>query len=663
MTYNWFLGPGTYVGDSYAPDEMAKGLVSELKLRDGDTVSKDQIVDYLAKHGLSPTWAAETAMTLRNMFGVTPIFFESFAGDGLISEMTSMLGHDERDSDITESDLSIIYGIAIEEAFAASDNDVDDAVVAALSMETLETVSAIASLDKWLTEAQLAQFENVYDAGGDALVEHWYDAVTRPHMIRFMNDNIVHSISEALGCDPGDLADVLSEDMSEPGERRSPMNPRKLAANKEREMRAKASAKARDVAPDKMDRAVKSGVAAMNREDPLAARASNPDNLAHRYHSDKVAGGMHNLFKGKAQSSGEGERQFAHKQLSNAKRSMQNAKPLPLPSHEPPSPGIAKQALSAVGRVANSVGSTVKSGVGRVADIAKDKLHKMGQSVANHNVSGKRLPDAAPSSAQAAQPQAAPSHPPDHDSSGLSSEHPEPEQKPSLASRVIKGAKRVAGGVLGGVMGGLAGAHSGHGLVGRTAGFVRGAVGGAIRGTQAGGVGAMAGNIKHMLRARARIKAPGLMYALHGAPGHDELQAATHLGLHNHYARMGYDLNKVHGGQRSQQSPEQGQVKQPGQRRRGVEPAPAFRGESVKDVIPSGQTRAQHDKNVDASQPYIGKDKIEPYEKANKKQYMDKKLNQIKNVEQKLSKIAGKPVDKAYPNLFVDLARERARNS
>lgn len=92
----------------------------------------------------------------------------------------------------------------------------------------------------------------------------------------------------------------------------------------------------------------------------------------------------------------------------------------------------------------------------------------------------------------------------------------------------------------------------------------------------------------------------------------------------------------------------------------------AEKAPAVKMVIPDGQTMAQRDRDVDNAMKYMGREFIEPYERADKKEYMDKKLNQIKDIEKSLETAAGKmgkEPDEAFLNTFMDLDRERARNS
>ncbi len=56
------------------------------------------------------------------------------------------------------------------------------------------------------------------------------------------------------------------------------------------------------------------------------------------------------------------------------------------------------------------------------------------------------------------------------------------------------------------------------------------------------GVANIAGNFNDMAKAKARVRMPGLTYAIHGAPKAGELQAAQHLGLHREYQKMGHQL-------------------------------------------------------------------------------------------------------------------------
>lgn len=546
MTYNLFVGGGggTYAGDPYVPDEVAKKIVADLKLRDGDTVSKDQIVQYLEQYGLSSSWAPETAMTLRNMFGVTPTFFEEYSehATALMEEMGSVFGREQTNDteDFNNEDMKVIYGKAIQEAFNNAKDAEEEAIIAALSVESLETVTAIIDIDNWLSEEQLIQWESVFNAGGDELVEHWYNAVQRPHMIRFMSESVVSALAEAIGCSPDNLEEAVPTAVK---------LQRKRAADMERNMRAKVSANAQDVAPEKMDRAVQGNLASMNKEDPLAARAADNKNLLFRHQMDKGAAGMQRMFQGKAQSSGQGEKQFVDKQMSRATRAAQAAKanPLPLPSHEPPQPGMARQAMSALGRVAKGAGNVIGGVAKRVMTPgAPANANASAQAPAGPGPSVPPTSAQAPASAQA--PQAAAPPEPDNDEFGAS--------KPSFARKVLNVAKTVGKGALkgaaglgratlGGAVGALAGAHTGQGALGRIGGMIKGGVGGAIKGATGtmGDIGNMAQNAKHIMRARSRIRSPALTWALHGAPKEDELRAAGQMGLHKQYGKLGYDLN------------------------------------------------------------------------------------------------------------------------
>lgn len=92
-----------------------------------------------------------------------------------------------------------------------------------------------------------------------------------------------------------------------------------------------------------------------------------------------------------------------------------------------------------------------------------------------------------------------------------------------------------------------------------------------------------------------------------------------------------------------------------------IEKSPA-----VKIVIPTGQTKAQHDKDVDNANKYLGKEFIEPYEGQAQAQTRNRGMENVKKAEAALTKAAakmGKAPDEAFSNAYQDLARERARNS
>jgi hypothetical protein len=90
------------------------------------------------------------------------------------------------------------------------------------------------------------------------------------------------------------------------------------------------------------------------------------------------------------------------------------------------------------------------------------------------------------------------------------------------------------------------------------------------------------------------------------------------------------------------------------------------KSETYKMVIPSGETMAQHNRDVNNAKPYQGKEFIEPYEGPGQFDTRKKGLEKVKETERILAKAAakvGKAPDEVFNNAYHDLARERARNS
>ena len=368
--YDVYLGPGTFAGTPYAADEVAKFIVNELKLKEGQTISKDQIIEYLGKYGLGSLWATDVAMVLRNMFGLTPTFFESIGGFGaLLEELNGIVSQESQELDLNEHDIAFAADIAFQEAFNNAKTDEDEAVIASLSLESIESLAEIAELADLLSVAELNEVITAYSVGGDSLVEDWYEITFRPHVARYMESSRLANLAEAIGYSHDDLLERV---------RTQAKQQRRQMANREQHMRARIQARAANPNADVSTlkkRTVNNltrNMAAQDRPDPLAQRAAaardTPNgqsrNLAYQHHMDKSAAGMQASFKGG--TSAQGERNYVNKQMQRGQKRMGAATPLPLPQHTPAQPHPIKRALSAVGRVAGRVAGGLAAGAGKL---------------------------------------------------------------------------------------------------------------------------------------------------------------------------------------------------------------------------------------------------------------------------------------------------------
>ena len=406
--YNVFLGPGTYMGDPYPADEAAKALVAKLGLQKGQTVSRDQIIEFISELGLSQMWATDVAMVLRDMFGVTPTYFENTS---LVSELHGILTEDDASDlvdDVTDTDLSTLINSGVDEAFAKAADAEEQAIIAALALESTEVLAAIASLPEYFTNEQLDEAVEVAMVGDSSLLESWVTLAVRPHMARFIDSNLLDKLAEVIGIG----ADVLIERV-----RGDVKQQRRQMANQQDQMRARVQARAQ-LGPDADVSALKKRSASnlattitnRDREDPLAQRAKDAAggaNLAMRYRLDKGAAGMKAAMAGG--TSAQGERAFKNKALQTATNKMAKgtqSMSFPQDPAKPatPGPSMFHKAISKAGDIA-----------GRV----KNAIGSMGT---GGQVPGKHLPSNGPANnAQA--------------------------QAPGLGSKIGAAAKTVAGGV------------------------------------------------------------------------------------------------------------------------------------------------------------------------------------------------------------------------
>ncbi len=334
------IWPGTYAGTPYLADEIAKQVVAEFKLKDGDTVSKDQIISVLERSDCGSLWATDVAMVLRNMFGVTPTFFES---SDLVQELETIFEYHE--TSISDGDFSMAYGVGVDKAFSEADSELDAVIIAALSQEAMEDVANMSIMDEHVDMGFIEEAVQVYIAGGDALVESWLTATSRPHLIRFMDESVIDALN-----------DVFNEDISLVEKRLSPAD--RIYRN---DLRWKASQ------------------AKPQNADPLAGK--QPD------------GGMYSKFiQGKDDAakrvgnwtpSGQHGQGWVRNQLATATDKMNNAKSMPFPADKPAEPdqdpssmshhGLIRRAISKIGGIAGKL----KSGASNMAGAADKALWKL----------------------------------------------------------------------------------------------------------------------------------------------------------------------------------------------------------------------------------------------------------------------------------------------
>jgi len=184
--------PGTH----YIPDQVAKQIVRENELQKNHTISKRDIVAYLEAAGLSAGLAPDVAMVLRNVYGVTPTFDESLMrrSSSLIGELTSVLNEsypapfiDKGPEILTEQEL---LQEALQEAFSEADGPLDEAVIAVLSEESLESIEEMSEFCEWAGPELLGVIEELTLDCEPGIAEAFIDALLLPHRIRFMPEHI-----------------------------------------------------------------------------------------------------------------------------------------------------------------------------------------------------------------------------------------------------------------------------------------------------------------------------------------------------------------------------------------------------------------------------------------------------------------------------------------
>ena len=193
-----FLGgpAGVSPGQKYLPDELAREIVAKYDLRKGVTISKEAIQNHLESVGVSVGLTTDVAMVLRNVYGVTPMYYED--NERLIGELGSVLSEgypgpfrEDPPRILSEDEC---FRLAIEDAFCETQTEEEEEMVAYLSTLDLEDVAAIAHLDEHLTEDQMEMLEAAYEHGGDVLGEACIDLIARPHMFAFTEEVVLEHL-------------------------------------------------------------------------------------------------------------------------------------------------------------------------------------------------------------------------------------------------------------------------------------------------------------------------------------------------------------------------------------------------------------------------------------------------------------------------------------
>lgn len=272
-----FLGPGVFRGGEWLPDKLAAALVKEKQLEKNQTISKREIVDFLAKHNVSEVRATDVAIVLRNMYGLTPTFDEGREmSTALLSEVRAILDGDpdrvlKESADpaptvITEEQWQEAFEQATTGAFCEAQDETDELVIAALSRMPLDDVIAIAQLEDLLTPEEIQGLDECYEAGGMKLVESWFDVKARPHMLRFLPEATQQFIAERQTARRiRELTGPRMGNVKRPA--LSPSDPRAQQAQRKHQERDFTTG----LVSDKAKRAARAQVAAA--QDPLAQRA------------------------------------------------------------------------------------------------------------------------------------------------------------------------------------------------------------------------------------------------------------------------------------------------------------------------------------------------------------------------------------------------------
>lgn len=199
-----FLGPGVSRGEEFVPDEVAKAIVKEKKLEKGMTISKREIIEFLAKNDLSSLLATEVAMKLRDMYSVTPTFDESMEESAnILEEVRAVLdGRPDAPARIEEKkqktrtgrsskkQFAEAYSQSVVQAFCEAKDEIDEAVIAQLSLMSPDDVFALAEANAILSEREKQVLDECWNVGGQTLVGQFCDYKGRPHMRRFLPEEV-----------------------------------------------------------------------------------------------------------------------------------------------------------------------------------------------------------------------------------------------------------------------------------------------------------------------------------------------------------------------------------------------------------------------------------------------------------------------------------------
>ena len=190
-------------GMKYMPDEVAREMVDVYELKKSDTVSKSTIVKHLESLGLSGTMAPEVALILRTNYGVTPIFYEerSMRSGQLIEELSNVLGEsypapfvDEPPKILTEEQA---FSEAVQAELAEAVDEDDVLVLREFTDMTPQDIKDLVELGEDFGEDGLDLLETCHDIGGSHLVGQVIEGVYRPHLARFMDEDIRSIVESA----------------------------------------------------------------------------------------------------------------------------------------------------------------------------------------------------------------------------------------------------------------------------------------------------------------------------------------------------------------------------------------------------------------------------------------------------------------------------------
>jgi hypothetical protein len=466
-----FGGPGVSRGQEYVPDEVAKALVADKKLKKGDSISKGEIIAFLASKELSPLLATDVAMVLRNLFGVTPIFYEETMSDKLIGELTLVL--EDRETVVEDETLNLgrVCHEAFVDLFCEARDEEDELIAAKLATMDVEDIADIAELADYLGEEELDIIESCLMTGGTQLAESALNVFARPHSLKFLSEEVATTLVEQFSM----TRELRRRGLDASGSKLKPpkQNPKKMRRADRERMIATKSGVSGNVASDPNIKRHLRGMSAASDHDPLMQRQQKA--------AAANAAAMHAGQDFKGAMSMPGAKGELQKHIADLQAQRRAKEGLPAKMLR-----AGKKAIGAIGDVAKAAHGRVKA----ANQAAKGAWHKTGSELGM------------PGYARDAEP-----------THGV-----EPAKKPGLLSRFVRGAGRVVGGIARGI--GAVGSDVGRGAL-RAAGKVGGhAASGAARGL--GGVlGRVAGDFKaayQKAKEQAAAKSPGLRQTIGGSP-------------------------------------------------------------------------------------------------------------------------------------------------